>query len=108
MGGIEERTTVMLRNVPIELRRDELLSMLDAGGFQGCYDFVYLPVDFTRSIGLGYALISLITPQDAESLLRYFDGFSDWGRPEHGEVACQASWSEPRQGLQEHIERYRN
>lgn len=104
----EARTTVMLRNVPTGLTREELLRALDDGGFQGLYDFVYLPVDFTRNIGLGYALISLEQPQNAEGLLQYFDGFRQWGRPEHGEAPCEASWSEPRQGLQEHIERYRN
>mmetsp|Transcript_18956 Transcript_18956/g.30781 ORF Transcript_18956/g.30781 Transcript_18956/m.30781 type:complete len:587 (+) Transcript_18956:150-1910(+) len=113
-GGIADqqeadaRTTVMFRNVPTGFTREELLTMLDGGGFRGQYNFVYLPVDFTRNIGLGYALISLENPQDAETLLRYFDGCCEWGRPEHGQAACEASWSEPRQGLQEHIERYRN
>jgi hypothetical protein len=104
----EGRTTVMLRNVPVSYTRDELLATLEAGGFQGRFDFVYLPVDFTRNIGLGYALICLASPFDAELLLRHFDGFDRWGRPEHGTTPCEASWSEPRQGMEEHIERYRN
>lgn len=102
------RTTVMLRNVPSKYSRAELLALLDAGDFEGRYEFVYVPVDFTRNIGLCYALVCMATPMDAELLLRYFNGFTAWGAPEHGDCPCETSWSEPRQGLQEHIERYRN
>lgn len=104
----EGRTTVMLRNIPVACSRAELLSMLDRNSFCGRYVFVYVPVDFTRSIGIGYALVCMASALDAEQLLVDFNGLVDWGSPEHGTSPCEASWSEPRQGLSEHIERYRN
>jgi len=50
-----ERTTIMLRNIPAEFTRDELIKLLDTEGFAGTYDFVYLPVDFAHQAIYGYA-----------------------------------------------------
>jgi len=108
-AGVDEgRTTVMLRNIPGAYSRTELISLLDIKGFCGRYTFVYVPVDFTRNIGLGYALVCMASPLDAEQLLEEFNNLVEWGAPEHGSCPCEASWSEPRQGLPEHVERYRN
>merc|ERR1740130_533132 len=48
-----EFTTLMFRNVPNSYSRDMLLELLDQEGFQGCYDFLYLPTDFLSLAGLG-------------------------------------------------------
>ena len=50
----EWRTTVMLRNMPNHYTRDMLLELVDSMGFEGCYDFAYLPVVFKPQAGLGY------------------------------------------------------
>merc|ERR1712139_725567 len=42
-------TTLMLRNLPIEYDRTMLLELLDAEGFTGPYDFLYLPADFRKN-----------------------------------------------------------
>eukprot|EP00747_Dinoflagellata_sp_TGD_P221864 gnl/TRDRNA2_/TRDRNA2_93643_c0_seq1.p1 gnl/TRDRNA2_/TRDRNA2_93643_c0~~gnl/TRDRNA2_/TRDRNA2_93643_c0_seq1.p1 ORF type:complete len:532 (+),score=76.35 gnl/TRDRNA2_/TRDRNA2_93643_c0_seq1:62-1657(+) len=106
----DSRTTVMLRNVPPGYSRAMLLRLLDAQGFAGKYNFVYLPVDFSNGgTILGHALVSLISSADAHCLLARFHGLRDWGVPCCGLAeACEAVWSEPRQHLKEHIERYRN
>lgn len=104
----ECRTTVMLRNIPTGYSRAELLGLLERRGFSPICNFVYVPVDFTRNIGLGYALVCTETTMDAHMILQDFNGLVDWGAPQHGTCPCEASWSEPRQGLQEHIDRYRN
>ena len=49
----EERTTVMLRNIPNNYTRDMFLALLDHHGFAGRYDFAYLPCDFYRDANLG-------------------------------------------------------
>lgn len=102
----ETRTTVMLRNLPNSYTRRMLLELLDSEGFAGRYDFVYLPVDFSSFIGLGYAFVDLVTPSDATELTRHFEGFSDWVTA--SDKVCTVTWSSPHQGLEQHIERYRN
>lgn len=101
-----ERTTVMLRNLPNNYTRGILLELLDAEGFQGRYDFVYLPIDFRTHAALGYAFINLVAPADAERLHRQINGFSHWALP--SSKVCCVGWSHPHQGLESHIARYRN
>lgn len=108
MSGISQqasrpRTTVMLRGLPPTLTRSKLLDMLDAKGFFGRHDFIYLPVNFSTSKFLGYALVNMITSADAESLFAELDGC-----PFDEERVCSVGWSDPHQGLEDHVERYRN
>jgi hypothetical protein len=99
------RTTLMMRNVPNSYTRDMVLHLLDREGFAARYDFVYLPVDFRRLAGLGYVFVNFVTTEDAAWAKLHFQGFDRW------EVAspkvCEMSWSEPLQGLDAHIDRYR-
>ncbi|CAE6967104.1 PLA2 [Symbiodinium natans] len=101
-----DRMTVMLRNVPQEYSRRHILDLLDRAGFCGRYDFVYLPVDFTRGRSLGYALVGLISHDSARQLLEQLQGCAFPGIDPS--VRCEASWSQPHRGLDGHIERYRN
>lgn len=103
---VDSRTTVMLRNMPNNYTRAMLLSMLDEEGFKGLYDFVYLPVDFARHAGLGYAFINLTDPATAARFWRTFDGYNRWVIPTS--KVSSVSWSEPLQGLEANVERYRN
>lgn len=100
------RTTVMLRNLPNNYTRDGLLRLIDAEGFAGKYDFLYLPIDFRTHAALGYAFLNLVTPEDAERLRQRLDGFSRWALPSN--KVCSVGWSYPHQGLDSHIARYRN
>lgn len=96
----------MLRNLPNNYTRDMFLEMLDKAGFAGCYDFVYLPVDFHRHAGLGYAFVNLVSDEVVSRFWATFDGFKDWVLPTS--KVCQVTWSGPFQGLKAHLERYRN
>merc|ERR1711977_264384 len=60
------RTTVMMRNIPNTLTRDMLLDIINTEGFVGCYDFVYLPMDFKSMAALGYSFINFMDSEDAE------------------------------------------
>lgn len=102
--GTETRTTVMLKGLPDKCTRSELLRLLDTEGFFGRFNFVYLPVDFKRNKNLGYALINLVSPAEALRLSRHFEGFSSW----NDNSICTVAWCSPHQGLQAHVERYRN
>eukprot|EP00928_Gymnodinium_smaydae_P062307 TRINITY_DN461_c2_g1_i1.p1 TRINITY_DN461_c2_g1~~TRINITY_DN461_c2_g1_i1.p1 ORF type:complete len:362 (+),score=81.31 TRINITY_DN461_c2_g1_i1:73-1158(+) len=101
-----ERTTVMLRNLPNNYTSDMLLEMIDSEGFAGKYDFVYLPIDFTTCACLGYAFVNLLDASEAARFWATFDGFSQWAIP--SKKRCYVSWSDPHQGLQSNIDRYKN
>lgn len=101
-----EPTTVMLRNLPNNYSRDMLLGLLDAQGFAGLYDFIYLPMDFSKQSNLGYAFVNLVTPQLALKLWKSMADFSNWSLP--SAKICQVSWSQPIQGLEANIKRYQN
>jgi len=102
----ETRTTVMLKGVPDTYTRSELLKLLDNEGFFGRFNFVYVPIDFKKQRNLGYALINLVSPKEAIRLSNRFEGFSNWSSP--CDTVCEVAWCNPHQGLQAHVERYRN
>lgn len=99
-------TTVMFRNVPNNYSRTMLLQLLDREGFANQYDFVYLPIDFKSNASLGYAFVNLLTQTEAERMKETFEGFSRWVMP--SQKVCSVDWSSPFQGLESHIERFRN
>jgi len=99
-------TTVMLRNLPNNYSRAMVLAMLNDEGFGGLYDFVYLPIDFKSRACLGYAFVNMVTSDAAAALWRHFNGFSKWMLPSR--KVCNVCWSGPHQGLEAHVERYRN
>jgi len=102
----QKRTTVMMKNIPNNYTRDMFLALLDEEGFEGLYDFVYLPCDFNRDANLGYAFVNMTSAHAVEALWNAFDGFCNWAIPTA--KVCQVSWSGPHQGLTAHVERYRN
>lgn len=102
----DARTTVMMQNLPRQMTRDGLLRLLEDHGFKDLCSFVYVPVDLTRQTSLGYAFVDLSTPEVVPLFWTVFDGFKDWHVA--CDKACRVSWSNPHQGLEQHIERYRN
>jgi hypothetical protein len=102
----QEFTTLMLRNVPNNYSRNMLIKLLDKEGFSGHYNLVYVPVDFIRFAGLGYAFVNFSTNTAAEKARQTFQGFTGWNST--SQKVCDVLWSGPLQGLGAHIERYRN
>jgi hypothetical protein len=102
----EGNTTLMLKNVPNDYSRDMLLEMLDENGFQGRYNFVYFPMDFKRWSGLGYAFVNMVAHEDGVELMEKLDGFASWKK--QSTKVCQVAWGDQGQGLDAHIQRYRN
>jgi hypothetical protein len=102
----KDMTTVMMRNLPVEVTRDMLLQLLNDQGFAGDYDFLYMPIDFVKQVGLGYAFLNLSSNDVAPRFWRSFDRFCSW--PVCSTKVCRLGWSTPHQGLQKHVERYRN
>mmetsp|Transcript_96551 Transcript_96551/g.251620 ORF Transcript_96551/g.251620 Transcript_96551/m.251620 type:complete len:467 (+) Transcript_96551:97-1497(+) len=103
---LEDRTTVMLRNLPNNYSRKMLLDMMDSEGFAGQYDFVYFPIDFRTHASLGYAFINLDSPSIVPRFWSTFDGYTNWALPSRKE--CFVSWCGPHQGYEAHVQRYRS
>jgi len=101
-----QRTSVMLRNLPSGFSCKQLLNLLDSFGFLGKYDFVYQPVNFETMTCLSHAFINLVSPADAERLREQLEGFSDWAVP--SDNVCQVVWNDKHQGLAALVERYQN
>jgi len=97
----------MLRNLPRSFTRDELVRKLNMMGFEGLYDFVYLPVDFKSRQGKCYGFVNLVSGEHAERLIGNFHGFGHWSRATSRFRRCTASLSHT-QGLEANVERYRN
>jgi hypothetical protein len=101
-----KRTTLMLRNLPKSYTRSAVLSMLDAEGFAGCYNFIYAPTDFKTMTSFGYAFVAFRCHEEALRAKAHFQGYSTWSHL--SDKACDVAWSGPVQGVEQHTERYRN
>mmetsp|Transcript_52254 Transcript_52254/g.162166 ORF Transcript_52254/g.162166 Transcript_52254/m.162166 type:complete len:392 (+) Transcript_52254:120-1295(+) len=100
-------TTLILENLPRDITQAEFLAVLDASGFGGCYDFVFLPTSLRSGRSHGNAIVNLTRHSYGQALAARVQGFADWGPSKDGS-RCQAKWSLPLQGLAEHVENYRN
>jgi len=105
-GGEDEMTSLILRNIPNSYTRPLLLELLNSHGFDGLYNFVYLPMDFNTGVGLGYAFVNFVDHASAQSFFEKLRGFRNW--PTFSGKVLEVDWSAGHQGLSSHIERYRN
>mmetsp|Transcript_100155 Transcript_100155/g.137954 ORF Transcript_100155/g.137954 Transcript_100155/m.137954 type:complete len:277 (+) Transcript_100155:72-902(+) len=105
--GVEKpKTTLMLRNLPNNYTRQMLLDLLNEEGFEGQYDFVYLPVDFNSGAGLGYAFVNVADPAVVSKVWAALDGYKKWTLPTS--KVCDVGWGDQHQGLKAKVQRYRN
>ncbi|KAL0376182.1 UNVERIFIED_CONTAM: protein terminal ear1 [Sesamum calycinum] len=110
----EEKTTVMIKNIPYDCPRQELINVLDGfclvenekarnespsregaheEHFTSAYDFLYLPIDFRTKKSRGFAFVNFT---DASTVWKFFDAFhlKNWGSvdrkkwPKKIEVVC--------------------
>lgn len=103
------RTSLLLRNLPDSLTRSKLFGLLRGQGLAVNVDFMYLPTDLKTKEHFGYAFVNFTTSEAAEKCLERMQGFSNWGS--NSENICEVSWCTNHsrdQGLDAHIERYRN
>merc|ERR1712048_5082 len=100
------RTVAIIKNVPPEYTRDSLLELIDQQGFQGLYDFFYLPMTFETELNHGYAFINFTTTQSFEKFREVFDGFSEWTIP--SDRICEVSFCDKFSNLNDCIEAHRS
>mmetsp|Transcript_3560 Transcript_3560/g.5742 ORF Transcript_3560/g.5742 Transcript_3560/m.5742 type:complete len:317 (-) Transcript_3560:343-1293(-) len=99
------KTTVMMRNLPNDYTRDMVVELLDNACYKGRFSFIYVPIDFQRKAGLGYAFINFVDSESAMKFQKEYTGFRGWSVT--SDKMCEVVWSDM-QGLQTHIDIYRN
>merc|ERR1719394_693245 len=78
--NLESITTVMVRNLPVRCKQDELVQELNGSGFEGSYDFVYMPCNFASGTSRGFAFVNFTMPTVAPHFVNMWNGsqrFSD-------------------------------
>lgn len=98
-------TTLIIRNLPCPITRNDLIDAMNEKGFEGLYNLVYLPIDFKTQMGMGYAFVNLTSEEIAYRFVDAFNGFAQW-RVRSMKV-CTVEWAMT-QGLHANVERYRN
>lgn len=64
---VESSSVLVLKDIPSSFTRSNLYHILDHSGFQGMYDFVYVPMKHDGSKILGYALVNFVSESVASA-----------------------------------------
>merc|ERR1712032_692603 len=71
----KKQSTIMLRNIPNRCNRAAITQQLEAYGFGGTYDLVYVPIDKTvGNLNLGYAFVNFREEEDCSRFREAFNG----------------------------------
>ncbi|XP_020218540.1 protein MEI2-like 4 [Cajanus cajan] len=87
-NGEDNRTTLMLKNIPNKYTSKMLLAAIDER-HRGTYDFVYLPIDFRNKCNVGYAFINMTSPGLIIPFYQVFNG-KKWEKFNSEKVASLA------------------
>mmetsp|Transcript_41371 Transcript_41371/g.119021 ORF Transcript_41371/g.119021 Transcript_41371/m.119021 type:complete len:980 (+) Transcript_41371:142-3081(+) len=98
----EKVTTLMIRNVPNRYDRILLMQELDELGFQGKYDFVYLPIDNSTQWNVGYAFVNFDLPECAKRCMAMLEGHQFFRFRQNNKRVAQVSVAHI-QGLEKNL-----
>jgi hypothetical protein len=103
--GEDKVTTLMVRNIPNMYTRSMLIEELDSLGFEGEYDFIYLPIDKSTQWNVGYAFANFKTAEAAKRCVADVTGYT-FDRFEHGSRKVAQISVAHIQGLEKNLEYY--
>lgn len=106
----------MIKNLPKDFTRDDLLDLISKEGFAQKIDLLYVPMSFEvnyegkmmcgleKHTNFGYGFINFITPEFTEEARTLFHDFKEDG----WEKCLEVQHGDTVQGKAAHVERYRN
>jgi hypothetical protein len=97
----DDRTTLLLRCVPLHWYQCNLVKLLEEMGFKGKFNMVYLPMNFRSGENAGYAFVNLVDHATAIKLTEAARG------RRLGETLACTEWSNI-QGYDGNVEHFRN
>ncbi|CAA2986498.1 terminal ear1 homolog [Olea europaea subsp. europaea] len=98
--SLSGKTTVMIKNIPNQLRRDDVLKFLDkhCQMYASTYDFFYLPMDFRSKDNLGYAFANFTNAVGAIKITEILRNYQ-WGNIQTckgtfvSKKICEVTWA---------------
>ena len=104
--GQDNRTSLMVRNIPNKYTQQMLLSEFDENGHgPGVIDFFYLPIDFKNRCNRGYAFINFVEYKDILAFHRQYFG-KHW-RTFNSDKICDITYARI-QGKEAMLKRFEN
>jgi hypothetical protein len=101
--GLDRRTTCMIRNIPNKYSQQMIFELVNET-HAGCFDFLYLRMDFRNRCNVGYAFINFTRPEHIVSFAARVHG-KRWARFNSDKV-CNLTFARI-QGLEALIEKFR-
>jgi len=99
-------TTLVLSGLPEDLTQDDVIEILDKEGFNGYYDFIYLPMNSDLAGNCGYVVVNMTRHEYGLALAALMQGKSSWCGMNSPQ--CQVTWSFSVQGRKQLAEQYRD
>ncbi|ORD98288.1 AML1 [Hepatospora eriocheir] len=100
----DNRTTVMIRNIPNKVDLDILIQLINKCVF-GRYNFLYLRLDFSNGCNTGYAFINFVSKEDVQTFYKAFQGYK-WIDFHHSSKVVQLTYANI-QGLEALITKFK-
>jgi hypothetical protein len=97
-------TTLMIRGIPNKCSQRELIAELESVGLQGCFDFLYIPLDLRTMSNVGFAFVNFVHPSHAAHCMEVLPKhhFRRHRKAGKGVTVCDAHM----QGLEANLRHY--